>query len=115
MPLLFSYGTLQRPHVQLATFGRLLTGRADVLPGFRLAAVRIDDPARVAALGQTHHANAIYTGRTDDRVAGTAFDITDAELAAADGYERRDAYARLGVTLGSGVDAWVYVSGPSQG
>jgi len=31
--LLFSYGTLQDPAVQLSTFGRELKGRADSLPG----------------------------------------------------------------------------------
>jgi hypothetical protein len=32
--LLFSYGTLQISSVQVATFGRELTGRADWLPGY---------------------------------------------------------------------------------
>ena len=31
---LFSYGTLQQDEVQLATFGRLLEGRKDALPGY---------------------------------------------------------------------------------
>ena len=34
MPLLFSYGTLQQDDVQRATFGRLLTGQRDTLPGY---------------------------------------------------------------------------------
>ena len=42
--LLFSYGTLQLPAVQLATFGRLLAGSADLLPGFRLDMLEITDP-----------------------------------------------------------------------
>src|SRR5579871_1487612 len=32
--LLFSYGTLQEKNVQIATFGRELTGRRDALPGY---------------------------------------------------------------------------------
>ena len=32
---LFSYGTLQLEAVQMANFGRLLTGQRDVLEGFR--------------------------------------------------------------------------------
>ena len=32
--LLFSYGTLQLDSVQLASFGRLLEGEADALPGW---------------------------------------------------------------------------------
>ena len=35
MERLFSYGTLQLPEVQTATFGRLLQGQADSLVGFR--------------------------------------------------------------------------------
>jgi hypothetical protein len=41
MPLLFSYGTLQQEDVQLSTFGRLLHGQRDELPGFEQSFVRI--------------------------------------------------------------------------
>ena len=44
MPLLFSYGTLQQPNVQRSTFGRLLRGHADELPGFEPSLVEIEDP-----------------------------------------------------------------------
>ena len=44
-------------------------------------------------------------------MSGTAFDVTDAELAAADEYERRAAYIRIETTLASGARAWVYVHG----
>jgi hypothetical protein len=37
MPLLFSYGTLQQEDVQWSTFGRLLEGEPDELPGFALS------------------------------------------------------------------------------
>ena len=43
MPLLFSYGTLQKEEVQRATFGRPLQGRVDVLVGFELSLVKIED------------------------------------------------------------------------
>jgi gamma-glutamylcyclotransferase (GGCT)/AIG2-like uncharacterized protein YtfP len=112
MPLLFSYGTLQEDEVQLATFGRLLKGDADQLLGFEPSVVPIDDLTIVAS-GRTHHANATFTGRPDSRVTGTAFEITDAELAAADRYETPAAYARVAGTLGSGRTAWVYVHAPS--
>ena len=84
MPLLFSYGTLQQNDVQLSTFGRLLEGHMDELPGFEPSIVRIEDPQLVAASGRTHHANVTFNGRSDSRVSGTVFEITDAELAAAD-------------------------------
>jgi hypothetical protein len=109
MPLLFSYGTLQQPGVQIVTFGRTLTGRADALPGFSTALVAISDPTRAAAAGRSHNVNAVPTGRDDDRLNGTVLEVTEAELAAADGYEAPDAYLRRLVTLASGVRAWVYV------
>ena len=88
MPLLFSYGTLQQEDVQWSTFGRLLEGQRDELPGF--------EPSVSAT---REHANVLFNGWADSRVAGTVFEITDAELAAADEYEQRAKYARIAVTL----------------
>lgn len=109
MPLLFSYGTLQQEDVQQSTFGRLLQGQKDELSGFEQSLVRIADPGIVAASGKTHHANVTPTNRNDSRVAGTVFEVTDAELAAADQYEQSAAYTRVTATLASGKRAWVYV------
>jgi len=113
MPLLFSYGTLQQEDVQLSTFGRLLQGQKDELPGFELSFVRIADPQVAATTGKTHHANVTFTGRGDSRVSGTVFDITDAELDAADQYERLAAYKRVAAPLASGKEAWLYVDARS--
>src|SRR3989475_13132953 len=109
MPLLFSYGTLQEENVQLSTFGRLLQGQRDELPGFERSLVRIEDPKVVATTGRTHYANVTFNGRHDSRVSGTVFEITDSELAAADEYEQVAAYRRVAVMLASGKQAWVYV------
>jgi len=109
MPLLFSYGTLQQESVQLSTFGRLLRGQKDELPGFERSLVRILDAEVVAASGKTHHANVTLSGRNDSRVSGTVFEVTHAELAAADEYERPAAYERVTAVLASGRQAWVYV------
>jgi Gamma-glutamyl cyclotransferase, AIG2-like len=108
MPLLFSYGTLQQDDVQRATFGRLLTGRADALPGYSRHLVAIDDPEVVATSGKTHHPIVRRSADAADRIEGSVFEITDAELAQADAYEVA-AYRRVAVVLESGVDAWVYV------
>ena len=113
MPLVFSYGTLQQEHVQLSTFGRLLQGQRDELLGFEPSVVRIEDPHVVAPSGKTHHANVTFNGRSDSRVSGTVFEITDAELAAADRYEQADRYRRVAATLASGKQAWVYVDARS--
>ena len=113
MPRLFSYGTLQHVDVQRATFGRPLTGRADALPGFELARVPIDDPARVTAAGRTHNANVRRTTRPGASVVGMALEVTVAELAAADAYERTWSYGRAAVTPASGAEAWVYALAPA--
>ncbi len=113
MPLLFSYGTLQLEEVQRATFGRVLHGHRDELPGFEPSLVEID-PRQAATVGRTHHANVTFNGRADSRVPGTVFEVTDAELAAADEYERPASYERAAVTLASGKEAWVYVHAPSS-
>ena len=107
MPLLFSYGTLQQDDVQQATFGRLLAGTADRLPGHARTMVAIDDPAVVATSGKTHHP-IVRPGDATDAVDGTVFEITDDELAQADRYEVA-AYRRVAVTLASGRAAFVYV------
>lgn len=114
MPLLFSYGTLQEAGVQQATFGRLLEGCRDELPGFEPSVIRIEDPQLAAVAGRTHHTNVVPSGRPGSRVSGTAFEVTDAELAAADEYERPASYERVAVMLASGHRAWVYVHTPSS-
>jgi gamma-glutamylcyclotransferase (GGCT)/AIG2-like uncharacterized protein YtfP len=98
--LLFSYGTLQDRNVQIANFGRELTGRADALRGYA---------RRLLLSGGTTYANAELTSHPDDAVLGTVFEITEHELAAADQYEEGADYARISVTLKSGDLAWVYV------
>jgi hypothetical protein len=113
MPLLFSYGTLQQEDVQLSTFGRVLEGQRDELPGFEPSLVKIENPQVGATTGKSHHANVTFTGRHDSRVSGTVFEITDAELAAADHYEQVAAYTRIAAMLASGKQAWVYVEARS--
>lgn len=105
MPLLFSYGTLQQEDVQRSTFGRPLDGQSDALPGFERA---------VVDAGTLQHANVTFNGNDASRVAGTVFEITDAELAASDAFEAAFSYRRLAARLASGRDAWVYVHSPER-
>ena len=105
---LFSYGTLQQAEVQMATFGRLLEGVPDTMPGFRRSMVAIIDPQVIATSGAAHHPIVAASDDPADEVEGTAFLITGPELAAADAYEVSD-YRRVAARLKSGRDAWVYV------
>src|SRR3954466_1437003 len=104
MSLLFSYGTLQDPAVQLELFGRRLVGTSDELVGFRHTAFLVTDPQFAARSGSETHSMARFTGRDDDRIRGTALQLTDAELSIADAYEPV-AYERVRTRLASGADA----------
>jgi gamma-glutamylcyclotransferase (GGCT)/AIG2-like uncharacterized protein YtfP len=106
---LFSYGTLRHKDVQIASFGRELKGREDVLPGYSRRMIPIADPKVIASSGESHYANAELSLNRQDQVSGTVFEITEAELAAADKYEEPANYRRIAVTLRSGVRAWIYV------
>ena len=105
--LLFSYGTLQQPEVQLSTFGREVDGHPDAIVGFDLHYVTITDPEVVAASGSDRHPILRRSASPDAAVTGTVFSLSAAELAAADAYEV-DAYQRIRVPLRSGPHAWVY-------
>ncbi|WP_448658810.1 gamma-glutamylcyclotransferase family protein [Sphingomonas sp. CJ99] len=103
----FSYGTLQQEGVQRATYGRLLTGRADSLTGWRMGTVIIRDPDVLDASGIEKHL-ALEPDADAPAVTGMVFDLTPEELTATDIYESEN-YARVRVTLESGTEAWVYV------
>ena len=82
MPRLFSYGTLQQEGVQRSTFGRRLDGEADELVGFEQSLVKIEDARFVATSGTAHHAIVRFNGRSDSRVRGTVFELSEQELLA---------------------------------
>ena len=105
--LLFSYGTLRQPEVQLATFGRLLEGREAGVVGYRLEWLTITDPHVIATSGSDRHP-LLVADEAGATVQGTVFAITADELLAADDYEVDD-YTRVQVPLDSGEEAWVYV------
>jgi hypothetical protein len=105
---LFSYGTLQRRDVQLATYGRPLDGEPDALLGYRLEVLPDRDPDAVRISGTKTHMVVRRTGDSSDRVAGVVFLLTAEELAATDKYEGSD-YDRIELTLESGRRAFVYV------
>jgi hypothetical protein len=106
---LFSYGTLQTEAVQLATFGRRLEGKPDILVGYKMTMIRIQDPDFVAKSGAAYHRTIQFTGSVSDLVEGTILTVTRKELDQADAYEPAG-YKRVLVKSRSGINAWVYVS-----
>ncbi len=109
---LFSYGTLQLESVQLATFGRLLSGTRDALPGFTLVPLQIEDEAVIAVSGKSEHTIARFTGRDDDLIPGIVFEVSPEDIQHADNYEVADC-TRVAVTLSSGQRAWAYLDARS--
>ena len=107
----FSYGTLRQPGVQLGTYGRLLEGADDELPGYRLDALAITNPEVVELSGSAEHPVARATGDPSDVVTGTRYTLTFDELEITDRYEAAD-YTRIAVELASGTKAWLYVAKP---
>jgi hypothetical protein len=106
--LLFTYGTLQFAEVQLDTFGRIVAGDPDVLPGYTIDYAEIEDARVVDVSGLSVHPVLRATGRSVDKVMGKVLHVTADELEAADEYEV-SLYRRISVKLASGRRAWVYV------
>jgi hypothetical protein len=106
--LLFAYGTLQQPDVQLDTFGRLVEGELDWLPGYTVRYAEIED-TRGAEPTTSIQPVVRATGNRLDRVAGRVLHLTEEEVEAADEYQV-PLYHRERVVLASGHPAWVYVS-----
>ena len=71
----------------MATFGRQLVGSNDVLQGFELVSLKIEDPTVIAISGKAHHTMDRFTGRASDVVSGTVFAVTPDELQSGDKYE----------------------------
>lgn len=86
--------------MQQSTFGRALAGSDDELLEYRLV------PAGAGA--GSPFANVVPAPAA--RVPGIAFEVTEADLAAADRYEARDGYVRVMAGLASGRSSWVYVA-----
>lgn len=98
MEYLFSYGTLQDLQVQEHVFGRLLTGKPDAALGFK----KLEN----AVYGR--YPLVVNTKNPEDKVAGMAYGVNDADLEKADIYET-SAYKREKFPLESGDEAWIYI------
>lgn len=107
--LLFTYGSLQFAEVQLDTFGRVVVGEPDVLPGYTIDYVEIDDRRGAEVSGLSAHPVLRHTGDPRDKVMGRLLHLTSDELDAADDDEV-SMYRRISVPLASGRTAWVYVT-----
>lgn len=112
MPLLFSYGTLQKEQVQLETFGRLVEGEKDTLVGYKIDYIEITDPEVLRKSNQQYHPIIRHSGNSSDKVEGMLLSITEQELVEADNYEVDD-YRRIEVTFQSGKKGFIYTESES--
>lgn len=108
MNYLFSYGTLQDRGVQIETFGRILTGEKDLLTGFKVNKIQITDVEVLRKSNQKFHLILEYSGKEEDSIEGTLFELSDEEIKQADNYEVED-YKRITVILKSCKEGFVYV------
>ncbi|PZX93129.1 gamma-glutamylcyclotransferase [Flavobacterium aquariorum] len=108
MPLLFSYGTLQKEQVQIETFGRLLKGEKDSLMGYELKMMEITDPEVLRKSRQKFHPIIEFSGNKNNEVEGMLFEVTDEEITNADDYEVDD-YKRIETSFKSGKVGFIYV------
>lgn len=100
MEKIFSYGTLQKDSVQVATFGRALIGTKDKLVGYLLTE---------SSNSRLQQSSLTYTGDEGDIVEGTLFEVSNLELCKADDYSVVDDCIRVKEDVISGQKAWVYV------
>ena len=94
----------------MATFGRLLSGKRDLLTGFVETELIIEDQTVISISGKAHHTIAKFTGHTANTIPGTVYAVTTEEIERADKYEVAPC-KRVALVLQSGVRAWVYVDG----
>ena len=86
---LFSYGTLQQTDVQMSNFRALLAGESDTMTGHEQTMVEMTDPEVIQKSGRRFHPIVRESLDPTARVEGQVFEMTGAELAAADAYEVR--------------------------
>lgn len=113
MHYLFSYGTLQKEKVQLDLFGRTLRGSKDILRGYIISTIEINDEAFLSKGEEKYQKSLVFSGNEDDFVEGTVLEITEEELLTADQYEPAN-YHRTKTLLSSGKEAWIYLAKPAE-
>ncbi|HVZ12454.1 MAG TPA: gamma-glutamylcyclotransferase family protein [Patescibacteria group bacterium] len=95
--LIFVYGTLRDPKIQMDIIGRLIEGTPDTLLGYEKSTIKLR--------------NIVYpilVPGNNGVIEGEILKVSQEELNKIDEYET-DAYRRVKVKLKSGTDAWVYM------
>ena len=102
MQKLFSYGTLQDTDVQENLFGRILQGTPEILIGYELSEIQIEEE-----FGLVHYPIIMETEDSNDTISGILYQVSMNDLHQADLYEGKH-YKRIEVQLQSNQKAWAY-------
>jgi gamma-glutamylcyclotransferase (GGCT)/AIG2-like uncharacterized protein YtfP len=102
MQKLFAYGTLQSEDVQQDLFGRILQGTPEILVGYELNEIQIEEE-----FGIVHYPIINETTDSNNTITGILYEITQTELRQVDLYEGLH-YKRVEVQLQSNQKAWAY-------
>jgi gamma-glutamylcyclotransferase (GGCT)/AIG2-like uncharacterized protein YtfP len=102
MQKLFSYGTLQDTDVQENLFGRILQGTPEILIGYELSEIQIEEE-----FGLVHYPIIMETEDSNDTISGILYQVSMNDLHQADLYEGKH-YKRIEVQLQSSQKAWAY-------
>jgi gamma-glutamylcyclotransferase (GGCT)/AIG2-like uncharacterized protein YtfP len=106
---LFSYGTLQKPEVQMDLFGRLLNGTRDKLIGYKSVSIEITDKDFLATGADKIQRTLVATNNENDTIRGMVLEVSGEELLLSDKYEPVG-YERISVETESGKSVWIYVA-----
>lgn len=98
---LFSYGTLQLEKVQIKRYGRVLKGKKDSLPNYKLD--------KCKNINKELFSIAVKTNSPNDLIEGTIFEVSKLELKETDKHKGSDS-KRVLETFLSGQQAWVYIA-----
>lgn len=111
MNLFFSYGVLQFDKTQIDTFGRLLNRTVDIVKGYKLDNIKIQNPEIITLMDNDFHPVAKSTNNLNDEITGTVFELSDEDMAKIETYTQEyTSLTKTEVTLGSGKKSWMYVS-----
>lgn len=102
MENLFAYGTLRDEDVQETIFGRKLTGTPDILLGYAIKKIHIEEE-----FGMAEYPIIVATQNPADSINGILYQLSDKEIQLADIYEGKH-YKRIQVELHSNEVVWVY-------
>lgn len=104
MEQLFTYGSLQHADVQETIFGRVLKGKPDILEGYVVKEISIEEE-----FGMAQYPILVSTNNPEDTISGILYELSESDLLKTDTYEGYH-YKRIEVELHSKETAWVYTA-----